>query len=206
MNWWLADEFSKSPFRLQDLPQMDVSLNVDHSGGPVNGRCFALYYNQIKLGRVEVRPSYEYRTESPEVFTSVEVDWARFIGFGELTEFLGAIAIHVTSENPKNDDRTTACQSINRSLTETLWGNYRISQYDKAGDQDWGELKLSFRGTADFYIDRRNAPARVLTTGGNAARKEPSRKSNVSARPLRQTAIIVGVLISLALVLVFGRQ
>ena len=36
VNWWLADEFTKSRFRLQDLPDGDLSLNVDHSSGPTS--------------------------------------------------------------------------------------------------------------------------------------------------------------------------
>jgi hypothetical protein len=91
------------------------------------------------------------------------------------------------------------------ALTHTLWDNYRLSQYDAPDDEDWGELNVSFRGTANFYLDRRDAPARVRNAGGT----EPSPgKPNVSAWPLSETAIIVGVLIALLVVggLVFGSR
>jgi hypothetical protein len=201
VNWWLADEFTASRFRLQDLPDTDVSLNVDHSYGPTYGRCFAIYHNQTRVGRLEIYP-LEYRTESPEVRTNVQIDWSRFFDFGELTDFLWAIAMHVTSQQgEKREERITAGQTINSALTKTMWDNYRVSQYDTGDDEDWGELNVSFQGTADFYIARRDAPARVSAAGGNAARNERSEKSNVSDQNhyKRNTAIVLGGLAFLIL-------
>jgi hypothetical protein len=42
VNWWFADKYVPSRFRLQDLPDSDVRLNI-HYDGPVAGRCFAVY-------------------------------------------------------------------------------------------------------------------------------------------------------------------
>jgi len=157
----LADDSTKSRFRLQDLPDGDLSLNVDFSDGPTLGRSFALYYNQTKLGRLEISPSYPYSTQSPKVYTSIEIDWARFIGFDELTDFLNAIVIHVASgRDPQNNEGSAAWRNIHYALTKTLWDNYRVSQYDQPDDTDWGELNLRFQGTATFYIQRKDAPAR----------------------------------------------
>jgi hypothetical protein len=158
VNWWLADEFRASRFRLQDLPTGDLSLNVDHSHGPVLGRSFAIYYNQTRVGRLEITCANMYTTENPEVYTNTEIDSARFFGFEELTEFLGDIALHVTSGN--SDERRDTQLSIQSALTRTLWDNYRISQYDNPDFEQWGELIVSFHGMAPFYIDRRDAPAR----------------------------------------------
>ena len=41
MNWWLADKYVASRFRLQDLPDGDLKLNVDFDDGAVLGRAFA---------------------------------------------------------------------------------------------------------------------------------------------------------------------
>jgi hypothetical protein len=157
VNRWLADDFTHSRFRLQDLPDGDLRLNVDFDNGPSLGRCFALYYNQTRVGRLEISPGYPYTTETPLVYTSIEIDWAQFYGFDELTEFLGAIALHVTSNDPKRAENLAARQAIMAALTQTLWGEYRISQYDRAvGDvEDWGELNVRFQGVAEFYIRRK---------------------------------------------------
>jgi hypothetical protein len=157
VNRWLADDFTASRFRLQELPDGDVRLNVDASHGPVYGRCFAIYYNQTKLGRLEIHPMYGYNTEAQKVFTDIEINWARFVGYEELTDFLHAIAMHVASEA---DESAAAAQTTVHALTKTLWENYRISQYDNPDDEDWGELSLRFQGTAGFYMHRKDAPAR----------------------------------------------
>ena len=137
---------------MQDLPDCDLSLNVEFDHGPTLGRCFALYYNQTRVGRLEISPGYHYTTETPLLYTSIEIEWARFFGFDELNEFLGAIALHVTSNDPIRGEYLAARQAIMAALTQTLWGEYRISQYDRhVGDvEDWGELKVQFQGVADY--------------------------------------------------------
>jgi hypothetical protein len=157
INWWLASEHEASRFRLQDLPASDLSLNVDYSDGPTLGRSFAIYYNQTHMGRLAISSGSEYAADNPEVYTSVEINWARFLGSDELTEFLGDIALHVAS---KPDERRNAQQSIQSALTRTLWDNYRVSPYDEPDFDEWGELTVSFHGTALFYINRRDATAR----------------------------------------------
>jgi hypothetical protein len=157
VNWWLADEFTASRFRLEDLPAGDISLNVDYSSGPTLGRSFAIYYNQTRIGGLEISPGHKYRTDLPEVYTTLQIDWARFFSYAELNEFLGAIRIHVTDQN---EDGINARQSIQSAQINTLWDNFRVSQYDHNDDEQWGELTVNFNGLAFFYIDRRDAPAR----------------------------------------------
>jgi hypothetical protein len=160
VNWWLADEYLASGFRLQDLPAGDLSLNVDFNDGPRLGRSFAIYYNQTRVGKLEISPAHGFGTGSPEVYTSLEMQWARFLGFAELSGFLGIIAWHVTGSDPENDDPMDAERRIQAALTRTLWDNYRISEYDDQDDEQWGELAVSFRGKAFTYFQRRDAPAR----------------------------------------------
>jgi hypothetical protein len=171
VNWFLADKYVASRFRLQDLPDGDVRLNIDFDSGPVLGRCFALYYNQTRLGRIEIHPQYEYTTETPKVFTSVQIDWSRLLGYGTITAFLGTIADHVAVPNPKSDEHVDAQRSIQAALTETLWDKYRISEFERVfaneEDIDWGELNVSFHGSAEWYIARRNA--RRKTSARNEA-------------------------------------
>jgi hypothetical protein len=161
VNWFLADDYVASRFFLQDLPDGDVRLNIGFDSGPVPGRCFALYYNQTRLGRIEIHAQYEYTTETPKVFTSVQIDWSRLLGFGTITNFLSTIADHVAAPNPKSDEHVDAQRRIQTALTELLWDKYRISEFDRVfaneEDMDWGELNVCFRGSADWYIKRRNA-------------------------------------------------
>ena len=65
VNWFLADKYVGSRFRLQDLPDGQVRLNIDYDSGPMLGRCFAVYYNQTRVGRLEIHPSFpEYTTQT----------------------------------------------------------------------------------------------------------------------------------------------
>jgi len=156
VNWWLGNEAIASAFRLQELPDDHLRLNpIDQ---PVLGRCFAIYYNQTQVGRLEITSGGKYTTENPEVDTAIEIDWARLFGYEELTEFLDGIAMHVASGN--SDELRNARQSIQSALTKTLWTSYRVSPYDDPDDENRGELAVSFDGTARFYVNRRDAPAR----------------------------------------------
>jgi hypothetical protein len=159
VNRWLADEFVASRFRLQDLPEGYVSLGVDQSFGPTYGRCFAIYFNQTRVGRLEIRPGYNYTDALTEVYTNVEIDWARFFGFPALVGFLSTIAQYLTTGDPNNDDYRNAQSSINSALLMTLWENYRVSEFDDVVDRtdDWGEVSLRFQGTASYYMDRKTA-------------------------------------------------
>jgi hypothetical protein len=145
-------------FRLQELPDGNMSLFAgdDH---PVPGRCFALFYNQTRLGGLEIFPSYGYTSEVPAVHAGVRIDWSRFLGFEELTHFLQTIANLVSNPRPDSDEYIAARRAIQSAVTETLWGNYRILQYDDPDFEDWGELNVMFEGPAEKYIRIRKTAA-----------------------------------------------
>jgi hypothetical protein len=159
VNWWFADKYVRSRFRLQELPDGNVRLNIGYDSGPVAGRCFVVYYNQTRIGRLEIHPAYKYTTETPQVYTSVQLDWSRFLGYGTITAFLDVIASHVTNPNPKSDEYVSVRQGVQAALMEMLWGKYSISEFDRVfaneEDMDWGELSVSFHGAAEWYFTRR---------------------------------------------------
>jgi hypothetical protein len=160
LNWWLADEYIASRFRLQDLPDGDLSLNVDFSHGPTLGRSWSIYYNQSRVGRLEIAPSYNYTGEVPGVNSTIRIDWARLLGFGELNSFLDAIAWHVVSADSQSAEYQNARLNKLHALSNTLWDHYQVSEHDEPDDEQWGDLNVVFVGTAFFYIDRRDASAR----------------------------------------------
>jgi hypothetical protein len=170
VNWWFADKYVGSRFRLQELPDGNVKLNIGYDSGPVAGRCFAVYYNQSRIGRIEIHPDAfpEYTTQTPRVYASVQIDWSRFLGYRTITGFLDIIASHVTDPNPKSEEYVSVRQGIQAALTEMLWSKYSISEFDSAfaneEDMDWGELNVSFHGAAEWYFTRRNAWHRTAAT------------------------------------------
>jgi hypothetical protein len=178
LNWSLAAHESR--FRLQDLPDQYIGI-----GGPL-GRAFAIYYNQMRVGKIEIHSNYSrYSTQAPEVSTSVEIDWARFIGFYELKDFLGTIATYVTSKGPNSNEHIVTGLSTNSALTKTLWDHYQISQYDKKpGDHDfdWGKLEIEFEGTAKNYIDERDLP-RMQPSAGGSGQMASNTRADVQESP-----------------------
>jgi hypothetical protein len=81
VNWWLADEFNQSRWRLQDLPDNDRHIGIDFDHGPTLGRSFKLFYNQTDLGRLEISPGYPYTAETPNVNGGIEIHSVRLLGY-----------------------------------------------------------------------------------------------------------------------------
>jgi hypothetical protein len=77
VNSALAESYVASRFRLQDEPEVEVS--IVRTEGPTPGRCFRLYYNQYPVGRLEIHPWVTYTNETPEVWTDVEINRASAI-------------------------------------------------------------------------------------------------------------------------------
>jgi hypothetical protein len=185
VNWWLADDVC-SPWRLQELPETDVSRSVH---GPVFGRTYAAFYNQIRLGTVCIDGGMTYVSASQtiqeantltpedrfkpssEVSTNIELKWVRLLGHAQVTEFLCAIAMHITDYRPGKDEHRTAQHSMHAALLQALWENQRPSEFGNPGE-DWGELDVSFRGTPLWFLGRRDCEAyaahkRTSSTGSD---------------------------------------
>src|SRR5262249_6581233 len=63
VNWCLADEHVGGPWRLQELPNTDLSLNFSHM--PDFGRRYDIFYNQVPLGTLEVSPGVATAPKNP---------------------------------------------------------------------------------------------------------------------------------------------
>jgi hypothetical protein len=169
-NRWLAEKNVESRFRLEDLPSDDVGLIVRYDG-PTPGRCFQLYYNQYPVGRLEIHP-FDYTTATPDVWTDVEINRARYLSYDELTRFLGGIAFFVTDLDPKSDNHIASRRAIDTALIETLWANYENNRGRRDlpdfQDEDLGRLVVRFQGRAEWYISHARkqgqaAPPRSLS-------------------------------------------
>ena len=121
VNWWLSHEDFGSRWRLQELPESDVRLNVSFSDGPILGRCYDIFHNQVRLGRLEIRPGYEYSAATPKVTTEIELDMVRLLTFDTITGFINAIAMHVCEKNPKDGEYFDANKAIFGALIKALW-------------------------------------------------------------------------------------
>ncbi len=156
VNWWLADD--GGPWRLQELPDTELKLNSSamEGFGPDFGRRYAIFYNQVRSGTLEVSPGLDYSAEQPNVRTDIHLDWVRLLSFRIIREFLVDIALHVCDANPNTQEYVQTQIHIDRALIEPLWQTQEITDLGMDGE-DWGELELRLDGTAGWYLVRRQA-------------------------------------------------
>jgi hypothetical protein len=50
---------------------------------------------------------------------------------------------------------------------EALWHNHGIAEHDDP-DEDWGELNVSFHGSAEYYFERRTVWERIVATNSGS--------------------------------------
>ena len=154
VNWCLADEHVGGPWRLQELPNTDLSLNFSHM--PDFGRRYDIFYNQVPLGTLEVSPGGGYSSQEPLVYTDINLDWVRLLAIETVRDFFHDIALHVCDANPRTHGYLQTRVLIDGALTKTLWRTQQITQLN-FDSQDYGELTLRLAGSAAFYLQRRQA-------------------------------------------------
>lgn len=152
MNWYLADDAS---WRLQELPDTDVGTAET---GPMFGRTYAVFYNQIEVGKLEIHPRSYYGNKDRTITTHLKLDWVRLLAYDRLVGFLTGLAGHVVDQDKQTGEYSAATNAINQAMLKTLWENYRISEFDLPDFENvnWGELELYFQGTPTWYFERRD--------------------------------------------------
>jgi hypothetical protein len=155
-NWWLSDEHVGSSWRLQELP--DTDLELSGGDGPSFGRSFAVFYNQVRFGRLEVTYTHGYSASEPKVRTNIELDNVRLLSFGQVRDFLLNVALHVCNTD-ENAEYVRAQQEIEQAMTRAVWNTLHISGFDDLDGQGWGELELTLQGIAFWYFRRRDCEA-----------------------------------------------
>jgi hypothetical protein len=158
VNWWLGDKYNDRPWRLQELPEVDLSLHGIFDSGPVYGRSYAIFHNQERLGILEISPGVQY-AENPQVITHVQLDFVRVLSFDAIRTFLTDIALHTCDFRPGTKEYFQAEHAIDRAMTEVLWQISRVSRFGLDFADDYGEINLRLDGTATWYVGRRDCEA-----------------------------------------------
>jgi hypothetical protein len=171
VNWWLADEAVGSRWRLQELPETELRLPMEFSGyepqGPTFGRSYAVFYNQARLGALEVTPNC-YSADDPRVSTYIHLDNVRLLSFETIRDFFAAIAELACYDSRDGEEyfktQIKAQQAIDRAMTEALWRSNEVDVHNNMLDRieginafDYGEIDLRLNGVARWYLERREA-------------------------------------------------
>ena len=155
VNWWLADPnvHQDCPWRLQELPKSEL---LDLSGdGPTYGRTYAVFHNQVRLGKIEIKPHYEYSTQTPRVMVHIRLDWVRLFALGTIRSFLIDKALHVSEYRSGTVEYVQTNQEIDLALIDILWETQEISDLGGENEPGYGQIEVELRGLASFYLARR---------------------------------------------------
>ena|SRR5215831_9398203 len=165
VNWWLADEAGR--WRLQELPETELRLPMVFSGyepgGPTFGRSYAVFYNQVRLGALEVKP-HRYSADDPRVSIYIHLDYVRLLSFQTIRNFFAAIAEHACFYSRDDKDFFGAQQAIDCAMTQALWRSNEVDdvhnildRFEAINTPDFGEIDLRLNGVARWYLERREA-------------------------------------------------
>jgi hypothetical protein len=166
VNWWLANEHVRSRWRLQELPETEVTLHGVFDSGPTFGRSYAVFYNQVRVGELEVEP-FTFRTDHPRVITHIHLDYPRLLPFDTIRDFFVTIACRVCYDSLDSKEYFQAQQAIDRAMTEALWRSNQVDVYNFRLP-DTGEINLRLDGIASGYLERRETLRNQATSTAQA--------------------------------------
>jgi hypothetical protein len=133
-----------SPWRLQE--RKDTRLRTFNDESPKQGHRYDVFYNQQRLGTVEITDTAGYRTEAPRVSANIVIRDARLIAFDEISRFLTSIATLLSAGT--GDEYAEA-----RSNVETVLTRAHQARGLEAGPL---AIEVSFLGSAATYIKLRD--------------------------------------------------
>jgi hypothetical protein len=151
VNRWLANEHVGSHWRLQELPETELRLHGVFDYGPTFGRSYAVFYNQVRVGELEVDP-FRYSADEPNVTTHIHLNYVRLLSFDTIRDFFAVIAMYTSDDRPDGKKCLQAQQAIDRAMTGALWQNNQVDVYD-IRTPDYGEITLRFDGPASSYLE-----------------------------------------------------
>jgi hypothetical protein len=138
-----------SPWRLQELE--NTRLRTFNDDSPKYGRRYDLFYNQQRVGSVEIADTPDYTTEEPRVRANVAILDVRLIPhpLDDVSRFLTSIAALVSAGT--GDEYAEAKRNVEVALTQAYLAR-RTKGMDTATEVVTG---VSFVGSAATYIKLR---------------------------------------------------
>lgn len=141
LNNVLEDE----PWRVQELPNAEISGLHDT---PLYGRRYEVFYNQHKLGILQVYAGASYSASKPTVRTEIELMFARLIPFDSISGFVSFVAMFTASSSREEMEKATL--GAQRAAIDRLWQ----IEYDPDLDDrsSGGSIEIQFDGSAENYL------------------------------------------------------
>ncbi len=136
-----------SPWRLQELK--DTRLRTFNNDSAEHGRRYDLFYNQQRVGSLEIADTSAYTTEEPRGCANVLIQDARLIPLDEVSRFLTSIAMLLSAGT--GEEYAEAKRNMETALTQVHLAK-RSAGLDAAPEV---VVEVSFLGSAATYIKLR---------------------------------------------------
>jgi hypothetical protein len=149
INWHLVDY---APWRLQELPTFELSKLAKSQ--PAYGRRYAVFYNQARVGEIELEPDYRYSTETPAVTIHIELNWVRLLPFETIRDFLGHMAGETFGYQRGTPEYFQTNEEIDLAMMDVLWKTQQISKLE-SDEWGYGQITVELKGAASSYLEGR---------------------------------------------------
>ena len=146
----------QGPWRLQEAERTELGRFSRDAEGPVFGRGYKVFYNQMWLGDVEICAGHDYESaRNPSVNMRAELRDVRLLPFDEITTFLSFL-MALLSGDKQAEARQECMWALIRAHWDTNpWGIYARSSRNKyfGVDRDavngLGNLTLHWTGSGE---------------------------------------------------------
>ncbi len=145
-----------SPWRLQELK--DTGLRTFDNDTPKQGRRYDVFYNQQRVGSLEITDTSGYTTQEPRVCANVLIRDARLIPLDEVSRFLTSIGTLLSAGT--GDEYAEARRNTEIALTQA-----NSAKKSKGMDiTPQVVIEVPFLGSAATYIKLRARQAKEAET------------------------------------------
>jgi hypothetical protein len=141
LNRW----FDPEPWRVQELPKLELSGAAALSEATTYGRRYKIFYNDFEVGLLQIQPLPARWGPGRNIRTNIELEFARFLPFHAimiLTGFVAALTAVGSREEGQNATFATWAAMLNR-----LWQ----IEFDRDLDDrnNGGSIEIQFEGSAN---------------------------------------------------------
>jgi hypothetical protein len=132
------------PWRVQELPDAELTGREE----PDYGRRYEIFYNQYRVGNLQIFAGHPYGPDDPQVGTEIELHYARLLPFAAIKRFVFAIANFTASGN--SEEALRVYNALHETMLNELWQH----EFDPDLDSrtNGGSIELRFSGSSAAFL------------------------------------------------------
>ena len=150
--------FKDGPWRLQEIDETEISGMGLAGYGPAYGRRYEIFFNQVKMGLLQIIASHhrDFEKQDKSVIAEIELDAfpVTALPYSHIRGFLSGLAGLLTKIKRPDDggksEYEQATSNIENALSEAMWdvvSDYTLSEQHSF----WGDFTVRIDGTPEQY-------------------------------------------------------